>query len=842
MKSDVFLLSSSYRQTDTGTVVQLWGRSKKGNLTLLEDDSFNPYCYLTNLTKGMITDIKAMPFVKYVNKSQLKDRQGEIMDVWKVIVTHPKNLYMIKDTVENVNDVEIYRSDISHPLNYMYENDLGPRLTGVGDYDNNYTINTTKICNSDSKFDPPFTIMAFDIENFINVNIHPDKSIICIGVYWNNEKYIFYMDSGQPIYPKDKYHRSFHTESGMLLGFFNFINEEDPDIICGYNSDEYDWVHIKKRIDDLGIKAKIGRDGSEIFIREKYNKDGEVRHDISIRGRSSFDIWKSVRKYMSVPDETLGGVGKELGLGGKMDDIDSSKIDDHWAKHPKKVMEYCMRDTELTFQIMEHQKFIENIVSLAEVTKLPFDTVKEASSSRMVDSAMIRAFQAEGFAIPLHHQDEKPPDEENDLDAVSDKVEGGYVLKPVAGLYHYIGSADVKSMYPSQIKENNICWTTIADDEIDQYSEQDRAKMFNSIEWDKQIKNKRGDILDVVRTKHYFWKKEYKEGVIPRIMANLMNFRGELKKKRKGKDYDYYDRLQNAVKTGPLNSTYGVMLARFYRFSDPRVGESITAYSRQEIHAIADTMKALAPRDRSFNAVASDTDSVYCDFGSSDLETTLRYLKRLCKKASHGDIDLEPEKVYKVWFNHGRKKRYCGTVVWKDGEELNPPKTDIKGYELRRKDGCPLQKRYLKDAIYAILEEHDMNKHWGGVAESLNTQNFHPELEELIMSTSVRDPKHYKKDTEWRIKIHDALVSQGHAFFDGMRVSYIVTGIKPSTQYAVVIDGKTNGVPDLKYYKDKIVTTLAGKSAKKPGISVVFKYDRASLRNGMRKADLTEWM
>lgn len=839
MKSDIFILNSTYKMLDDGTSIQFYGRSAKGNLTKLEVTGFDPFCYVEGLNHRTVGSLRKAGYVKSIVKNQLRNRRGEFFDVHKVTVIHPKDVIEIRKLADKIN-ATVYRGDINFPLNYLFMNELGPRVTGYGDFDGDYTINCKKVEPSETTFRPDFTIMAFDIENYIDKNKHPDKNIICIGVYWEGNKYIFYVNEGVQVDRKGYF--GFSREKDMLRAFFDFIIKEDPDIIETYNGEEYDWPKIMERAEELGVVPNIGRDGNNCYIRKNTNKEGEVRHETFIPGRVSFDVWKSVRKYMSLSDETLGGVGKHLGLGGKTD-VDSSKIDEHWENNPVEVLEYCIRDTELTYFICDHEKFIDNSIALADVTMLPFDDTKEAKSSRMVDSSLIRAFQEKGYAIPLHHHEETE-DSSDDPDAISDKIEGAFVLQPTAGRYNFIGSCDVKSMYPSQIVENNICYTTIADDEVKEMSKVDENQ-FNIVEWDKEIKNNRGDVVDVVRTKHFFWKKEYREGIIPGIMERLMEFRADLKTKMKKsrKDKDYYDRLQLAVKTGPLNSTYGILTSMFYRFTEKRIGESITAFSREEILHIAKHVEGMSTPNRRFMVVASDTDSVYCDFQASSVKDAVRLLNNVSRDASHGSIILEPEKVYKVWFNHGKKKRYCGRVVWKDGEYLDEPKDDIKGYEIRRRDGCELQKAYLRHTINAILDEEDMDEHFTDVIKQLQMSNFDPDPNLLILSTSVREPMQYKNPgSEWRVKLWDQMKSRGFPVYDGMRVSYVVTGIKPTTQYSVVVDGNILEQPDLKYYRDRIIDTLAGSSNRKTGISVVFGFDRSSFRNGLKKATIEEFL
>ncbi len=66
--------------------------------------------------------------------------------------------------------------------------------------------------------------------------------------------------------------------------------------------------------------------------------------------------------------------------------------------------------------------------------------------------------------------------------------------------------------------------------------------------------------------------------------------------------------------------------------------------------------------------------------------------------------DIEFEKVYERFFQAGRKKRYAGKLVWKEGKHLDEPDVDITGFEYRRSDVARITKRVQEDVIEMILD------------------------------------------------------------------------------------------------------------------------------------------
>lgn len=818
MKSEIFLLNTSYRYSDNGTIVQLWGRSRKGRLTCLEDDSFSPYFYLSNLNNTIVRSLNKMEEITDIVKTRLKKRSGEYFDVWKVTVRFPKDISALRKTIDSFVGVEVYRADVVYTLNYLYDKGLGPRIRGIGAMTNDYTMRCGRVESSTSDFVPDFSIMSWDIENFINTAENPDKNIICVGVFWKGEKYIFSIDD-----PKIKDRKDnifiYPNEIEMLKGFIEFINKEDPDILIGYNCDEYDWLHLEARCNFLNIPIAIGRNGGNLYIREKRDKEGNVRHDVKIHGRVSLDVWKLVRKYLKPIDERLGAVGVQLGLGDK-EDIDSSQIDKHWKRDPQAVLEYCMRDAELCYRILDNQKYVDNILALASASDLPFEDAKESISSRMVDSQMIRSYSANDYAIPMNNFDNE---DDND-------IEGAFVAEPISGLHRNISCLDFKSLYPSIMIEYNISWETLMDD----FPEIPDEKC-NIVEWEEDVENDFGDVVDVVRHRHRFLKKEYQEGLLPKIMTRLMDARVEAKKRRKGKNYEYYNRLQDAIKI-LMNSFFGNMASNFYRFTDKAIGASITAWARDNITAARDRVEEMG-----YKVLYIDTDSIFCDTKSFTVKEAARIMSNLANKLSSGNLILEAEKVYSVWFSHGKKKYYAGAIEWKDGEMLDKPQIDVKGYAIRRRDSCTEQRDYLNRTVEAITSDVNMDKYWKSVYDSLKLENFSPNFENLVFTRSCRDPEHYKYPERIpQYKARLKMEAKGIPVFDGMRISYVVTSHGSPLEVDPIIEGEPRPEPDLKYYRDSIIRKLAG-TKRDPGISTIWGWDHRALKNGMKKTSLEDF-
>jgi DNA polymerase elongation subunit (family B) len=157
----------------------------------------------------------------------------------------------------------------------------------------------------------------------------------------------------------------------ILKEFIADVKETDPDVIAGYNSEEYDTPYTYQRAKIKEIPFLIGRDNSEPWI--------SARGDISIRGRIHYDIYKKVFKDQSLyglKSKTLKEVARHYKVPlSKEDDIEL-ELDNLWKlwKADKdKVVKYNDADIVRT----EHvgPVYIRNDIVMAQMLQVPLDRV-----------------------------------------------------------------------------------------------------------------------------------------------------------------------------------------------------------------------------------------------------------------------------------------------------------------------------------------------------------------------------------------------------------------------------------------------------------------------------------
>ena len=70
-------------------------------------------------------------------------------------------------------------------------------------------------------------------------------------------------------------------------------------------------------------------------------------------------------------------------------------------------------------------------------------------------------------------------------------------------------------------------------------------------------------------------------------------------------------------------------------------------------------------------------------------------------------FQIEFEKLYRRFFQAGKKKRYAGHIVWKEGKDVDD--IDITGFEYKRSDIAPITKEVQKQVIDMIVHGEELD-------------------------------------------------------------------------------------------------------------------------------------
>ncbi|RLF49009.1 MAG: DNA polymerase II [Thermoplasmata archaeon] len=762
---DVRILTASYRR-DPVLTIELYGKTRDGRSAVILYENFHPYFHVIAPMEVVKSVLGNDPEVVSLEEIDLL-HESEWQKAVRITMKHP---WRVPEYRNKFTGYTVLAADIPFAQRFIYDMDLGAcvRVRGDAVEDERYMTDLViraKEFGECEPFIPPLKVLSFDIENSIQKG-----TIYVIGCT---------LREGDG----DLVKKSFvGEETKILLDFVKFVQETDPDIITGYNVDGYDIPIIIERMRKLGMRDgfKIGRDKSvPTKVGSRFWR---------IRGRVLADAWWCVKSELKPKQETLNSVARMV-LNEEKEDVDPTHIDKEWSENRNKVISYCLKDSELALRILERINVVQKYMDLAVVSKLPFDDVINGSTSTLIDSILRREADRNRVAVPMTRRGRG-----------GGKIEGGYVHSIAPGIYHWICVLDFKSMYPSIIITKNICFTTLSP---------------------------KGTIVSPTGDK--FLSKDVREGLLPRILMRLMKDREEAKKRMKSakddEEREYYDRLQNAIKI-LMNAFYGVFASSFYRFTNPRIGASITAFARENIKSIINELES-----EGYHVIYSDTDSVFVQSPYNNLEDCIKFGESLAKRFSTDGIVLEFEKIIEPLFSHGKKKRYVGRIVW--------PKKDIivRGYEIRRTDAFDLQSEALAMVFNEILDDNPEGA--VKIAREIVAKVLRGDVpvEKLVISRTCRNFREYKDpDSQANVQVARKLIEMGYEFVPGMKVSWIVVDSKRTPQIVEpYIEGrKFEYRPDWEYYARRVASTLAR-------VTEVFGWDEQSLLSGAMQSTFLTW-
>jgi len=778
---DVRIITASYRREPVDgpeepqvPVIQLFGRTREGKSIAVEYSGFKPYFFVIAppqaLRGAFARDKQVVSF-----EDVTLEVEGRLTPCARVTLRQPWKTPEYREKARKFGSTPL-EADIPFQHRFIYDMDLGAAVRIIGTPADPAGRYTTELFVVAERFEPcdPFRpalrILSFDIENSIR-----DGHIFCIGVA--------YREGGEI-----KTRILTGNEKEIIERFVKLIWELDPDIISGYNIDGYDLPVLVERSAKHGMqRLQLARDHSSFFhLGERFWR---------LDGRILTDVWWAVRAEMRPKQETLDYVAKHL-LGVGKHELQRRKIDEEWEADRDKVIRYCINDAELSLKILERVRRIEKTLDLAAVSKLPLEDVLHGRTSNLIDSILIRAADRAHVAVPMMKM----------RGGRVEQIEGGYVHSLQPGLYEWVISLDFRAMYPSLIIENNICFTTVSPN---------------------------GTIASPTGAK--FLAADVKKGLLPVILANLMKDRQEVRTRMKAETdpqmKEFYEGLQAAIKI-LMNAFYGVLASSFYRFNDPKVGASITAFARDRIKGIIGELEA-----EQVKVVYADTDSVFFQSPSPGPEESLAFARKTAERFSRGRISMEVDKIYETLFSHGRKKRYAGKVAWP--EEMRNEMV-VRGYEIRRTDAFDLQSE-AQGRVFEKILDRDQD---GSIAlakqivaevragtPTLDDPDRDP-IEALVISRTVKEENRYVNPNSMSNVIAARKLEQlGEEFMPGMKVSWIVTDSKKSPmEVEPYVSGRPfDQRPDWEYYARRVAQTLAY-------ITEVYGWDEKALFTGTQPA------
>ena len=256
-------------------------------------------------------------------------------------------------------------------------------------------------------------------------------------------------------------------ETDLLDLFIRMMEEIQPDILVGYNSDYFDIPYLYYRIKNT-MGDRTARRLSPINIVEEQTWNEDV--PIKIAGVSSLDYMRLHKKYSfkDEPSFKLDALGEKY-VNQKKIEYEGS-LDRLFAEDKEKFIEYNFVDVLILKKLDEKFQYIDLTKNLAHKGKVLYEEVY--LSSKIQDGAI------SGWLLS---QDIIPPNK--DLNPLTKKnYAGGYLFCPKTGIYNYMFDEDLTSLYPSIIMSLNIGKETYVGRVLDLFDDRNNRLGLNDLE------------------------------------------------------------------------------------------------------------------------------------------------------------------------------------------------------------------------------------------------------------------------------------------------------------------------------------------------------------------------
>lgn len=570
-----------------------------------------------------------------------------------------------------------------------------------------------------------------------------------------------------------------------------YVLEEikDSDVISGWNSDFFDVPYIGKRLELLGKKylQKLSFDGANNprwRVVEAYNREMTT---LDISGRSSVDYMVLFKKYEMAerPSYKLEAIADEM-----LPDLPKLEYEGSLAELYRNdflyFIRYNLRDTEILKGFEDRLGYVDLANQMYHLSTGLFDHV--TGTLKLAELATINFchHELDGTVVNDLHVDE----DENG------KIQGATVLLPQIGLHENVGSVDINSLYPSAIRSLNISPETLRGQFVEKVAACEEIAA-NSDAMLTLVLEENGEALTLSAKK---WRQELKKlkwavsgygtvfdqnmkGIIPSILESwyatrkkFQRLKNEAKEKGDKLKTTYYDKLQYVYKI-KLNSFYGALTNKYFRFYDLRMGESTTGTGRMillhqcaEVCSVLDgqykkTDVTITDKDdnlhfgysNKWSVIYGDTDSTYFKTHTDNVADAIRVADRVGELVNKSfpkfmrDTFLCNEEFDDI-IQTGReivsdrgifvdKKRYFLHIIDDDGDTVD--KIKVMGLDTKK---TTLPKEVSK-VLNSYIERFLKGEGWNDISNDI--VDFKEQIRTTTDLMSIGLPKGVKKVEEY---------------------------------------------------------------------------------------------
>ena len=561
---------------------------------------------------------------------------------------------------------------------------------------------------------------------------------ICIKNNIGNTYYVWGLgeyDSDKS-YMKDNMvvYRRFEREDDLLINFITHWSSQQysPDVVTGWNTRFFDIPYLVNRINRMLGEAYVKRLSPWGMIdRQEITKMGRTQTAYELKGISQLDYLDLFKKfgYSYGPQESykLDHIAHVVLGENKLDYDEYSNLHTLYKYNHQKFIDYNIKDVELVDRIEDKLGLITLCMTMAYKGGVNYNDT--FGTTLIWDTIIYRRLFANNIVVPFIE------------DKTKTMYPGGFVKEPQVGIHDNVVSFDLNSLYPSIIMQYNMSPETIANGEITSFD-------IENVLTKSERPNNNGKAL--AANCQYF--NIDKPGIIPFIIdemykervgikQDMINAQKEKEKVDKNDKQEIYrierdiaiaENRQMSIKI-LLNSLYGALGNRYFRFFDQRVAEAITLTGQLTIrwaeYAINSYLnRMLSPESWKDYVIAIDTDSLYVCLDDLvkkfDPNNTIDFLDNVCTDVLEPELEKSYAELYgmlggidnrmvmkreaiadrALWT---AKKRYIMNVHDNEGVRYKQPKLKIMGIEAIKSSTPEPCRKALKEIFKVIMQKDE---------------------------------------------------------------------------------------------------------------------------------------
>jgi DNA polymerase I len=734
------ILDANYTyDSDRNPLVQLFGTTPQGKSVTCRVAGFRPYFYAgveEDRSRSALEDLRAQGLeVEEVERFLPIGFQTTPQKMLKIITHDPKEVRSLREKAKEVTGIKaVYETDILFKNRFLIDRSLGgmgwveapiPEWTAVASGGAANAAPALPLIHFEAlhpvshETNAPLRFMSFDIECLPDQGEMPkaEKSpVILISMafeplYQGNKTMVLV---GKSIDCHRSDTRACQDEYDLLAQFVAIVRDYNPDILAGYNSNEFDFPYLQERCRQNHVEARVGRDNNSWYIRKIVS-----RTDVSITGRVVVDLLPIIRSSYSLKQYTLRNAAIEL-LRMEKYDVDPKEIEGLWGESGeglRRFISYSRRDAVLAMHMLLDLRLMDKYIALSRASGSLLQDVVNGGQSGMVENLLMRRFRERGRVVPP-----KPDAEVSDERYVENEgLKGGAVLVPEKGLVEDVVILDYKSLYPTIMMAHNLCYTTV---------------LSGSTADDNAAKVNGSESIITAPSGGRFVSPQVSPGIMPAVLRELLDERTATKNlmKKAGEDERrFLDAKQNAMKI-LLNSFYGYSGYARARLYSLALANAVTSFGRENILrtqkiideigsayvidgevVFKDALPFGKAAEKCFDlfVVYGDTDSVFVRLrpagpvaGAISL-VDAELIGRKIAETVTASLPAPMELVFEAFARRGiflAKKRYALWIFERIGEGWKD-KIKVRGMETVRRDWCGLTSKTLKTCLELVLKE-----------------------------------------------------------------------------------------------------------------------------------------